>query len=104
MGILQHTQDRLVLQSGGATLSFDKQARTAQLQRKGLFWKPKPLSEPLDSVAEVALDSGIDRASGVEICNTMIVFKNGAAWAFGANDKSEAKSNAETVRKFLGLP
>jgi hypothetical protein len=103
MGIAENTQDRLVLQSGGATLSFDKQAKKAELQRKGFLWKPKPLSEPLGSVAEIAVDSGVDRASGVEICNTMVIFRDGAAWAFGANDKAEAQANAEAVRKFLGM-
>jgi hypothetical protein len=103
MGVTQNTQDRLVLQSGGATLTFDKNAKKAELQRKGLFWKPKPVAEPLSNIAEVAIDAGVDRASGVEVCNTMIVFKSGAAWAFGANDKAEAQENAKLVRKFIGL-
>ncbi len=103
MGITENSKDRLVLQSGGATLSFDKQEKQARLQRKGFLWKPKPVEEPLSKIAEIAIDTGVDRASGVEVCNTMIIFRDGAAWAFGANDKAEAQENAALVRKFLGL-
>lgn len=103
MTIAENTKDRLILQSGGATLRFDKQAKKAELQRKGFLWKPKPVEEPLAKVAAIEVDTGVDRASGVEVCNTMIVFKDGAAWAFGANDKSEAQENADVLRKFLGL-
>lgn len=103
MGIAENTKERLVLQSGGTSLAFDKQAKKAELQRKGFLWKPKPVEQPLSKIAEVAIDTGVDRASGVEICNTMIIFKDGAAWAFGANDKAEAQENAKVVRQFLGL-
>lgn len=103
MTIAENTKDRLVLESGGTMLRFDKLAKKAELQRKGFLWKPKPVAEPLAKVAEIAIDTGVDRASGVEVCNTMIIFKDGAAWAFGANDKEEAQENAKLVRKFLGL-
>lgn len=103
MAIAENTRNRLVLQSGGATLSLDKQAKQAELQRKGFLWKPKPMSEPLSRIAEIAIDTGVDRASGVEVCNTMVIFKDGAAWAFGANDKEEAQENATLMRNFLNL-
>ncbi len=103
MTIAESTQTRLVLQSGGATLSLDKSAKQAELQRKGFLWKPKPMTEPLANVSEITVDAGVDRASGVEICNTMIVFRNGMAWAFGANDRAEAQENAKLMRNFLGL-
>jgi hypothetical protein len=103
MTVAEKTQTRLVLQSGGATLSFDKNAKQAELQRKGFLWKPKPVTEPLANAAEISVDAGVDRASGVEICNTMIVFKSGTAWAFGANDRAEAQENAKLMRSFLSL-
>ena len=103
MSVTQNTQDRLVLQSAGATLSFDRKAEKAALQRKGFLWKPKPLEEPLSNIANIEVDAGVDRASGVEVCNTMIIFKSGAAWAFSANDKTEAQETAKLVRKFVGL-
>lgn len=103
MSVVENTASRLVLKSGSATLTLDKTSKKVVFQRAGLLWKPKPKEAELSDINDVTLDAGLDRASGVEICNSMLVFKDGVGWAFGANDKAEAQSNIALLKKFLGL-
>lgn len=103
MPITENTPRRLVLQSGSSTLTLDKEAGKASLQRKLLLWKLKPVEAPLSELADVTVDAAIDRASGVEICHTMLTTRAGAGWALPAADKKEAQTNAAAIRSFLGL-
>ena len=73
------------------------------MQRKFLFWNLKPTELPLSDFSSVALDKAVDRASGVEIFHTMLVTRTGAAWAFPADDKTEAEKNIAALRDFLAL-
>jgi hypothetical protein len=102
MPILESTPQRLVLQSGSTTLTLDKGAGTGCLQRKMLFWKFKPLEHPLTDFTDVTVDATVDRASGVEVCHTMLITHAGEGWALAAADKKDAEASA-TVRGFLGL-
>ncbi len=95
---------RLVLASGSTTLTLDKDAGKATLQRKLLFWNLKPTELPLTEFSSVTLDKAVDRASGVEIFHSMLVTRGGAAWAFPADDKAEAEKNIAALRDFLALP
>jgi hypothetical protein len=101
--IIENAPQRMVLQSGSTTFTLDKGANTAVMQRKLLFWSLKPLEVPLTDVAEITLDVGVDRASGVEICNTMVVMRTGAAWALPADDRKDAETTATAMRGFLEL-
>jgi hypothetical protein len=103
MPITENTPQRLVLQSGSTTLTLDKQASKASLQRKLLLWKLKPVEAPLADVADVSVDTAVDRASGVEISHTMLITRAGAGWALPAADKKEAQTNVAAIRSFLGL-
>jgi hypothetical protein len=103
MAIVESTPRRLVLKSGATTLTLDKDAGTASLQRKLLLWKLKPVEQPLSEIIEIAVDAAVDRASGVEVCNVMLVSRAGGGWAFPATDKKEAGDTAQRVREFLGL-
>ena len=47
--------------------------------------------------------AGAPRASGVEVCNTMLVMRTGAAWALPAADKKDAEATATAMRGVLGL-
>ncbi len=100
--IMQRDQ-ALELRSGGTTLTLDKSAGKAVMQRKILFVKMKPSEIGLSEIADVTLDVGVDRASGVEVCNAMLVTREGAAWALPASDKPDAEKSASAMRKFLGL-
>jgi hypothetical protein len=103
MAIIESTPRRLVITSGSTTLTLDKDAGKASLQRKFLFWKLKPTEAPLSEFSSVTLDKAVDRASGVEIFHTMLVTRAGAAWAFPADDKPEAEKNIAALREFLAL-
>jgi hypothetical protein len=93
----------LELRSGGTTLTLDKSGGKAVLQRKFLFVKMKPAEMDLSEVTDVSLDVGVDRASGVEVCNAMLVSRAGAAFVLPAADKDDAEKSATAMREFLGL-
>jgi hypothetical protein len=101
--IVESTSQRMVLQSGSTTLTLDKTAGKAVMNRKLLFWALKPMETPLGEVTEITVDAGIDRASGIDVCNTMLVTRAGAAWALPAADKKDAEQTALSMRGFLGL-
>jgi hypothetical protein len=103
MPVAERTPQRLVLTSGSTTLTLSREAGIASLQRKILFWKLKPAEAPLDDIVDVTVDAGVDRASGVEVCSTILVMRTGAGWAFPCTDKKDAEATAEAIREFLGL-
>lgn len=103
MAIIENSPVRLVLKSGSTTLTFDKNAGKATMQRKMLLWGLKPIEAVLSDVTDVTIDTGVDRASGVEVCNTMLITRGGIGWAFPAADKKEAQANAAAMRDFLGM-
>jgi hypothetical protein len=103
MPIEENTSRRLVLRSGSTTLILDKDVGKATMQRKMLMWKLKPMEQPLAEIVDVTVDAGVDRASGVEVCNTMLINRAGAGWAFPAADKKDAQANGAAIRNFLGL-
>ena len=98
MPVTENTPRQLVLKSGSTTLTLDKDAGKATLQRKLLIWRLNP---PLSDVSEVTVDTAVDRASGVEVCHTMLVRRTGEAWALPAADKKDAEINASAIRDFL---
>lgn len=103
MAILQQTSQKLVLRSGAITLNLDRDRGRTTLQRKIFIWRLKPTEAQLSDIMDVAVDAAVDRASGVEIWRTILIMQSGVAWAFPAVDKSEAESNADVIRRFLGI-
>jgi len=103
MPILENTPRRLVLRSGSNTLTLDKDSGTASLGRKMLFWNLKPVAHQLSDIAEVKLDSVKDPVSGAQIHHTMLVTRDGGAWAFAEAEKQDAEASIAAVRGFLGL-
>ena len=103
MHILESTPQRLVVQSGSTTLTLDKDLGAASLQRKMLFWKLKPREHALSDFADVTVDAAVDRASGVEVCHTMLITRAGEGWALAAADKKDAENTKAAVSSFLGL-
>jgi hypothetical protein len=101
MPITESTPRRLVLKSGSTTLTLDKNAGKASMQRKLLIWGLKPVEAPLSEISGVTVDTAVDRASGVEICHTMLIRRTGEAWALPAADKNDAEINASAIRDFL---
>jgi hypothetical protein len=101
--ITEQTTQRLVLQQGSTTLILDKDANTATMNRKFWFWSLKPQQLPLSEISGTEVDAGVDRASGIEVCNTMLVTRGGAAWALPAADKKDAEATAAAINSFLGF-
>ena len=75
----------------------------AVLQRKVLLWGLKPVEAPLSEISDITTDTAVDRASGVEVCHTMLIMHSGQGWAFPAADKTEAEMNAAAIRHFLAI-
>ena len=92
MPMLENTQTRLSIKSGSTTLTLDKTSGKITLQRKMIFWQRKPIEKPLSEVVSVSVDTSVDRASGVEICHTMVIFQAGDAWALPAAERMKRKA------------
>jgi hypothetical protein len=103
MPITELTSQRLIARSGSTTLTLSKEASKATMQRKLLFWNLKPAEAPLSDIADVKVDAAVDRASGVDVCSTMLIMRTGAGWAFPCTDKKDAQVTADAIRAFLGL-
>jgi hypothetical protein len=103
MSTIEAAVQQLVLQSGSTTLTLDKAAGKVTMQRKTLFWKRAPCEKPLGDIADAMVDVAVDRASGIELCNTMLVSRAGEGWALPAGSKKEAEANAKKIKDFLGL-
>jgi hypothetical protein len=103
MPTIERTAKQLVLKSGATTLTLDKDAGTARLQRKFMFFNLKPMQASLSDVVSFDVDAGVDRASGIDVCNVMLITRDGAAWAVPALDKKEAATTAATLKEFVGL-
>ena len=98
MPITEKTAKRLVVKAGSTTLTLDKDAGTAHMQRKMLMFNLKPMQAPLSDVTTFEVDAGVDRASGIEVCNTMLITREGAAWAIPAADRKDALATANTLK------
>ena len=103
MPITERTSQRLIARSGSTTLTLSKEDDKATMQRKLLFWNLKPAEAPLADIADVKVEAAVDRASGVDVCSTMLVMRTGAGWAFPCSDKKDAQATADAIREFLGL-
>lgn len=103
MPITERTSKRLVLKSGSTTLILSKDAGTATMHRKLFFWSLKPSEAPLSHIVDVTIETAVDRASGVDMCSTMLVMRAGTGWAFPCSDKKDAQAHADAVRQFIGL-
>jgi hypothetical protein len=104
MPIVENAPTRLSIKSGSTTLTLDRSSSKIILQRKLIFWQQKPVEKALSEIASVSVDVSVDRASGVDICHTMVIFQAGDAWALPAADKREAEANVVSIRSFLHLP
>jgi hypothetical protein len=102
MPITENTSKRLVVKQGSTVLTLDKDTGRGVMTRKLWFFNLKPIEFALADVTGVDVDAGMDRASGIEVCNTMIITKAGAGYAVPAQDKKDAEVTAAGMKKFLG--
>jgi hypothetical protein len=100
---IERTPQRLVLRLGSTTVTLDKEAGAATMERRLLFWSRKPVERPLSDFARVTIDTNVDRASGVELCSPMLVMHDGSAWALKPTGRQDATQVAAVIRDFLRL-
>lgn len=103
MATIESTPQRLVLRSGSTTLTLDKEAGKVSMQRKTLFWNRAPIEKTLAEIVDATVDMAVDRSSGVEVCNTILISRAGEGWALPANDKKDAETSMRQIKQFLGL-
>ncbi len=103
MPITENTSKRFVVKQGSTVLTLDKDAGKGVMTRKLLMFNLKPIEFALADVTGVDVDAGMDRASGIEVCNAMIITKAGAGYAVPAQDKKDAEVTAAAMKKFLGI-
>ena len=100
---ISESPGQLVATSGATRITLDRNAGKATVERKLLLWSRKPVEMPLSDIRECQVDAAVDPASGAEVCNTLLVTREGAAWALPADDKKDAQSAATQLCAFLGL-
>ena len=100
--IIEQTPQRLVLGSASTTLTLDKSAGTASLQRKMAFWELKPVECPLAKIADASISTSIDRP-GVEISNTVLTLRGGEDWILPNSNRQNAENSTKSIREFLGF-
>jgi hypothetical protein len=103
MATIESTPHRLVLKAGSTTVTLDKEAGKVTMQRKMLFWSRAPFEKALSEIVDATVDTAVDRASGIEVCNTMLISRAGEGWAVHASDKKEAEANACRIKEFLAI-
>lgn len=103
MATIENTPQRLVLRSGSTTLTLDKEVGKVSMQRKMLFWNRAPIEKTLAEIVDATVDTAVDRSSGVEVCNTILISRAGEGWALPANDKKDAEATMRRIQQFLGL-
>jgi hypothetical protein len=103
MTTIERALQSLILRAGSTTLGLDRHEGKAVMVRKFLFWSRRPMERPLSDLSEVSVDANVDRASGVELCRTMLVMRDGSAWALPLTDRRDATESAAAIRDFLGI-
>jgi hypothetical protein len=106
MTILESTPQRLVVKAGSLlnqmTLTLDKQAGEARLDRTVLMWHRKPVDLRLADIDHVDVLSIHDAASGAEVHQPVLHTRAGDTFALPVRD-AEADITAQRLRGFLGL-
>jgi hypothetical protein len=103
MPTIERTSQLLVARSGSTTLTLSRAAGQAVLQRKLLFWKLRPTEAPLSDIIDVTVHAGVDRASGAEVCKTILLLRTGAGWTLPCSGKEDALAKADAIGDFLGI-
>lgn len=103
MASIESGTNKVVLKDGGTTLTLDKMAGKAVLQRKLLFWDRKPLEFPLADIEDIAVTSNKDAASGAMLDHSVLHRRSGETTVLNAQDEQEAEATVAALRSFVGL-
>ncbi len=103
MAKIENTARKLVLQEGSTTLTLDKDAGKAALQRKVLLWTKKPVEFPLADIDDIAVKSNKDGASGATVYHSVLHRRTGETVVLTSGEASEAEETVKELRGFVGL-
>lgn len=103
MPITENTKKRLVFVAGPNTLTLDKDAGEASLQRKVLMFAKKPHVFPLSDIDDVAVKSDVDGLSGASIHHSVMHRRNGEILVLTTEEAKDAAATVKALRAFLGL-
>jgi hypothetical protein len=95
--------DRVILHDGGTTLTLDKAAGEAVLERKVLFWNKKPVVFPLDEIDDIAVKSEKDAMSGATLHHSVMHRRSGEVTVLTTEPPEDAEATVEALRSFIGL-
>lgn len=104
MARIENGTDRVVLKEGAITLTLDKAAGKAVLQRKRLmFWNAPPVEFPLADIDDIAVKSDKDGLSGAMIYHSVLHRRSGETTVLTTEEARDAEATVNTLRRFVGL-
>jgi phosphatidate phosphatase PAH1 len=103
MPITEKTAKKLVLQTGSTTLTLDKDAGKATLQKKLLLWNRKPVEFALSDIDDIAVKSEVDGASGATIHHSVVHRRTGEITVLTTEEAKDAAETVTRLRGFVGL-
>ena len=103
MASIESESNRVILHDGGTTLTLDKAAGEAVLQRKMLLWNKKPVVFPLAEIDDIAVKSEKDAMSGATLYHSVMHRRSGEVTVLTTEPAEEAEVTVKTLRSFVGL-
>ncbi len=103
MASIETGSDRVILHDGGTTLTLDKTAGEAVLQRKLLLWNRKPVVFPLAEIDDIAVKAERDAMSGATLWHSVMRRRSGETTVLTTEPPVEAEATVKTLRSFIGL-
>ena len=103
MATIENEPNRVILHDGGTTLTLDKAAGQAVLQRKILLWNKKPVVFPLTEIDDIAVKSEVDAMSGATLYHSVMRRRSGETTVLTTEPAQDAEATVKTLRSFVGL-
>jgi len=104
MASIENGTDRVVLKDGAMTLTLDRAAGKAVLQRKRLmFWNAAPVEFPLADIDDIAVKSAKDGMSGATLYHSVLHRRSGETTVLTTEEARDAEATVAALRRFVGL-
>ena len=103
MAHIEETAHTLTLKAGSTTLTLDKDASKATLQKKILLWNKKPVEFALSDIDDIAVKSNVDSASGAAIHHSVLHRRTGEITVLTTEEADDAAQTVKKLRGFVGL-
>jgi hypothetical protein len=103
MAHIEETAHTLTLKAGSTTLTLDKDASKATLQKKILLWNKKPVEFALADIDDIAVKSNVDSASGAAIHHSVLHRRSGEITVLTTEEAEDANETVKKLRGFVGL-